>query len=64
MLNNQQTSALPVQAKEWGPKIEKIVEWFGQLQEVDLEGVPPALRAEVESENTLRADQPRDYPQK
>lgn len=33
---------------DWGPKIESIVEWFGQLQEVDVEGVPPALQADVE----------------
>lgn len=51
----------PLQVKDWAPKIEGIVEWFGQLQEVDVEGVPPALRAEVESENFLRADAPREY---
>jgi aspartyl-tRNA(Asn)/glutamyl-tRNA(Gln) amidotransferase subunit C len=46
---------------EWGPKLEGIVEWFGQLQEVDVEGVPPALRADVEGQSSLRADQPRRY---
>lgn len=49
------------QVKDWAPKIEGIVEWFGQLQEVDVEGVPPALRAEVETENFLRADTPVQY---
>lgn len=38
----------PLQVADWGPKIESIVEWFGQLQEVDVEGVPPALQADVE----------------
>ena len=49
------------QVAEWGPKLEGIVEWFGQLQEVDVEGVPPALRADVEGQSSLRADQPRLY---
>jgi Asp-tRNA(Asn)/Glu-tRNA(Gln) amidotransferase C subunit len=48
-----------LQVKDWAPKIEGIVDWFGQLQEVDVEGVPPALRAEVETENFLREDEPR-----
>ena len=56
------TSAPPrLQVKDWAPKIEGIVEWFGQLQEVDVEGVPPALRAEVEAENFLREDTQREY---
>jgi len=37
-----------LQVADWGPKIENIVEWFGQLQEIDVEGVPPALQADVE----------------
>lgn len=41
---------------DWGPKIEGIVEWFGQLQGVDVEGVPPALRADVEAAPALRPD--------
>ena len=43
---------------DWGPKIEGIVEWFGALQAVDVEGVPPALRADVEGESVLRPDAP------
>ena len=49
------------EAAAWGPKIEGIVEWFGQLQEVDLEGVPPALRANLEDGNALRADESREF---
>ena len=37
-----------LQVADWGPKIENIVDWFGQLQEIDVEGVPPALQADVE----------------
>ena len=46
---------------EWGPKIESIVQWFGQLQNVDLEGVPPALRADVDGSNAFREDAPREF---
>lgn len=45
-----------LQVADWGPKIEGIVEWFGQLQGVDVEGVPPALRADVEAAPALRPD--------
>ena len=34
---------------------------FDQLQAVDVEGVPPTLRADVDSGNILRRDSPRDY---
>lgn len=46
---------------DWGPKIEGIVEWFGQLQQVDVEGVPPALRADVEAAGELRPDAARQF---
>lgn len=48
------TPLLPrTQAAEWGPKIDSIVAWFGNLQAVNIEGVPPALRA-CEDGNRLR----------
>lgn len=47
--------------EEWGPQVGGILEWFGQLQRVDVEGVPPALRAEVETENFFRADEPEAF---
>lgn len=49
------------EAAEWGPKIGSIVEWFGQLQQVDLDGVPPALRAEIGDGNLLREDVPEEF---
>ena len=49
------------EAAEWGPKMAIIVEWFGQLQEVDVEGVPPALRATVGDANLLRSDQQHEF---
>ena len=34
---------------------------FDQLQAVDVEGVPPATRADLSEENLLRADIPRTF---
>lgn len=41
------------QVSEWGQKIESIVDWFGELQKVNVEGVPAAVRA-YESDSNLR----------
>jgi aspartyl/glutamyl-tRNA(Asn/Gln) amidotransferase C subunit len=49
------------EALEWAPKISSILDWFGQLGRVDLEGVPPALRAEVDGGNLLRPDTPAKF---
>jgi aspartyl/glutamyl-tRNA(Asn/Gln) amidotransferase C subunit len=56
-----QLGVTEAEAAEWGPKISSIVEWFGQLQQVDLDGVPPALRADVEDSNLLRPDEPKEF---
>jgi len=45
---------------DYTPKIESIVEWFGELAGVDVEGVPPALRA-CDSDSKLREDVAVDY---
>ena len=50
------------EASTWSPQVESIVEWFGQLREVDLGDIPPALRADVESEGWLRPDEPVEFP--
>lgn len=52
------------QVAEWGPQIASIVDWFGQLQQVDVEGVPPALRADIDGETPLRSDQAVDFQDK
>lgn len=51
-----------------GGQIERIVDWFGALQDIDVSGVDPALKATVESEqqgrdgiSSLRSDQPSQY---
>ena len=50
---------------EMGPQIERLVEWVGQLQQVDVSGVPPAMRGvESRQEDTswLRADEAVETP--
>lgn len=49
------------QVKDWEPKISSIVDWFGQLQAVDVSGVPAAVHAREEG-NVLRADAAAVYP--
>ncbi|GBF97673.1 aminoacyl tRNA synthase complex-interacting multifunctional [Raphidocelis subcapitata] len=45
---------------DWEPKINGIVDWFGQLQAVDVEGVKPAVHARDDG-SVLRADEPSAY---
>ncbi|PIA52471.1 hypothetical protein AQUCO_01000387v1 [Aquilegia coerulea] len=33
------------EVEEFAPKIQQVIDWFGQLQAVDLESIEPALRA-------------------
>ncbi|BDA40673.1 probable glutamyl-tRNA(Gln) amidotransferase subunit C, chloroplastic [Coccomyxa sp. Obi] len=49
------------EVKEWEPQLQQIVSWFNQLQAVDVEGVPPAVRIDMEGENVLRPDKPVQY---
>ncbi|CAL5225483.1 g8308 [Coccomyxa viridis] len=49
------------EVKEWEPQLAKIVDWFAQLQAVDVEGVPPALRADLSDENVTRPDEVVQY---
>ncbi|GMH07301.1 hypothetical protein Nepgr_009141 [Nepenthes gracilis] len=53
-------SLTPQEVEKFGPKIQQVVEWFGQLQAVDLESVKPAIRAETEGDN-LREDLPETF---
>ncbi|CAG9461575.1 unnamed protein product [Pedinophyceae sp. YPF-701] len=48
------------EVEEWTPQITSIVDWFGELSEVDTSGVPPALRAS-EGKHRLRPDEPVAY---
>ncbi|CAM8952809.1 unnamed protein product [Rhodiola kirilowii] len=51
------------EVEEVGPKIQQVLDWFGQLQAVDLESVAPAIRADTEGDN-LRDDVPEIFETK
>eukprot|EP00245_Coleochaete_scutata_P006192 TRINITY_DN20403_c0_g1_i1.p1 TRINITY_DN20403_c0_g1~~TRINITY_DN20403_c0_g1_i1.p1 ORF type:complete len:160 (+),score=18.20 TRINITY_DN20403_c0_g1_i1:23-502(+) len=58
-------SITPEQAADWSPKIGSIVDWFSQLQEIDVEGIPPATRAGGGEEgNVMRVDTPHDFTER
>lgn len=38
-------SLTPDEVEEFAPKIRQVIDWFGQLQAVDLSSVDPAIRA-------------------
>mmetsp|Transcript_23237 Transcript_23237/g.64514 ORF Transcript_23237/g.64514 Transcript_23237/m.64514 type:complete len:148 (+) Transcript_23237:70-513(+) len=46
--------------EEWTPQIASIVDWFGQLSEVDLSEVQPALRG-IAGEGSVREDVPVEF---
>ncbi|KAF5829872.1 hypothetical protein DUNSADRAFT_15409 [Dunaliella salina] len=45
---------------DYEPKINSILDWFGELQQVDISSVPPAMHGTQQS-TTLRADEPVMY---
>lgn len=53
-------SLTPQQVEEFEPKIQQVVDWFGQLQAVDLESIEPSIRADTEGDN-LRNDTPEIF---
>lgn len=50
----------PDEVEEFAPKIQKVVDWFGQLQSIDLQSIQPAIRADTEGGN-LRGDLPETF---
>lgn len=50
----------PQEIEEFAPKIRQVVDWFGQLQAVDLQSIEPAIRANTEGDN-LRGDVPEKF---
>ncbi|OIW12603.1 hypothetical protein TanjilG_04767 [Lupinus angustifolius] len=54
-----QISLTPSEVEEFGPKIQQVVDWFGQLQGVDLETIEPSIRAGTE--NNLRENAPETF---
>ncbi|KAL1295293.1 hypothetical protein HN51_056184 [Arachis hypogaea] len=54
-----QISLTPDEIEEFAPKIQQVIDWFGQLQDVDLQSVEPSIRAETE--NNLRDNVPETF---
>ncbi|XP_019163691.1 PREDICTED: glutamyl-tRNA(Gln) amidotransferase subunit C, chloroplastic/mitochondrial [Ipomoea nil] len=53
-------SLTPTEVEEFGLKIRQVIDWFGQLQAVDLQSIEPAIRADTEGDN-LRDDFPEIF---
>ncbi|KAK4853380.1 hypothetical protein QYF36_008350 [Acer negundo] len=53
-------SLTPREVEEFAPKIRQVIDWFGQLQAVDLNSIDPAIRADTEIDN-LREDMPETF---
>ncbi|XP_022729654.1 glutamyl-tRNA(Gln) amidotransferase subunit C, chloroplastic/mitochondrial-like [Durio zibethinus] len=51
------------EVEEFAPKIRQVIDWFGQLQAVDLDSVEPAIRADSEGDQ-LREDVPERFDNK
>ncbi|KAK9699810.1 hypothetical protein RND81_08G196800 [Saponaria officinalis] len=60
LANTARITLTPQEVEEFGPKIQKVVDWFGQLQAVDLESIEPALRSDIDGDN-LRGDVPLNF---
>ncbi|XP_027367083.1 glutamyl-tRNA(Gln) amidotransferase subunit C, chloroplastic/mitochondrial [Abrus precatorius] len=54
-----QISLTPDEVEEIAPKIQQVIDWFGQLQGVDVQSVEPSIRAETE--NNLRDNVPETF---
>ncbi|XP_045827095.1 glutamyl-tRNA(Gln) amidotransferase subunit C, chloroplastic/mitochondrial-like [Trifolium pratense] len=55
-------SLTPTEVEEFGPKIQQVIGWFGQLQGVDLQSIEPSIRADTE--NNLRDNTPEAFDQR
>ncbi|KAG7545296.1 Glu-tRNAGln amidotransferase C subunit [Arabidopsis suecica] len=53
-------SLTPAEIEECETKIRRVIDWFGQLQQVDVNSVEPAIRAEMDGGN-LREDAPETF---
>ncbi|KAL6344617.1 hypothetical protein AAG906_002523 [Vitis piasezkii] len=53
-------SLTPQEVEEFAPKIRQVIDWFGQLQAVDLQSIEPSIRADTEGDN-LRDDSPETF---
>ncbi|PKU64416.1 glutamyl-tRNA(Gln) amidotransferase subunit C, chloroplastic/mitochondrial [Dendrobium catenatum] len=49
------------EVEDFAPKIRQVIDWFGQLQAVDLVSVQPSFRADTELNADLREDSPETF---
>ncbi|XP_062211952.1 glutamyl-tRNA(Gln) amidotransferase subunit C, chloroplastic/mitochondrial-like isoform X2 [Phragmites australis] len=61
LANAARISLSPQEAEEFAPKIRQVVDWFGQLQAVDLGSIEPSLRAGTTAGSSLREDKPETF---
>ncbi|XP_077218066.1 glutamyl-tRNA(Gln) amidotransferase subunit C [Tasmannia lanceolata] len=54
-------SLTPKEVEDFSPKIRQVIDWFGQLQAVDLESIEPTLLADTEVGDNLRSDLPETF---
>ncbi|KAK8918565.1 hypothetical protein KSP39_PZI021173 [Platanthera zijinensis] len=47
--------------EDFAPKIRQVIDWFGQLQDIDLECVQPSVRADFELDSVAREDSPQTF---
>lgn len=57
-----QTRSCGVQVEAWTPQLNKVTEFFAQLQAIDLTDVPPTLRVQAEGKSDLRKDEVVEHP--
>ncbi|KAI4346376.1 hypothetical protein L6164_007275 [Bauhinia variegata] len=53
-------SLTSTEIEDFAPKIKQVIDWFGQLQGVDLQSIEPFIRADAEANNS-RDDVPETF---
>ncbi|CAD6205993.1 unnamed protein product [Miscanthus lutarioriparius] len=61
LANAARITLSPQESQDFEPKIRQVVDWFGQLQAVDLESIVPSLRAGTTADSSLREDKPETF---
>ncbi|XP_042416950.1 glutamyl-tRNA(Gln) amidotransferase subunit C, chloroplastic/mitochondrial-like [Zingiber officinale] len=61
LADSARISLAPGEVEDFGPKIRQVIDWFGQLQAVDLESVEPSVRADAEVSMHKREDTPETF---
>ncbi|XP_020268046.1 glutamyl-tRNA(Gln) amidotransferase subunit C, chloroplastic/mitochondrial [Asparagus officinalis] len=51
----------PREVEDFAPKINQVIDWFGQLQAVDLQSIEPSLRSDTELSTNPREDIPEPF---